>query len=100
MVPPAAPSAEDSLLITEQDEARAIEPQDLYREALKIVREAGEASATTLQQGLGICYADAVQLIDLMEREGIVAAPDGSKPRRLLVPLEPVCTSPKGLFPE
>ncbi len=45
---------------------------ELYQLALKIVREAGRASACTLQRRLKIGYGRACHLIDMMKLRGIV----------------------------
>ena len=44
----------------------------LYEEAVAFARAAGCASAARLQRGLGIGYNHAVQLIDLLERNGVI----------------------------
>ena len=57
---------------------------DLYQDAVRVVCEAGRASTSTLQRRLRIGYGRAARLIDLMEKDGIVGPPDGTKPRELL----------------
>ena len=57
---------------------------DLYREAVRVVCEAGRASTSTLQRRLRIGYGRAARLIDIMEKDGIVGPPDGTKPREVL----------------
>ena len=49
-----------------------------------LVLEFGKASTSLLQRRLRIGYGRAAHLIDLMERDGIVGAPDGPKPREIL----------------
>jgi S-DNA-T family DNA segregation ATPase FtsK/SpoIIIE len=56
----------------------------LYEEAVRVVCEMGRASTSTLQRRLRIGYGRAARLIDLMEKDGIVGPPDGSKPREVL----------------
>ncbi|MCD6288383.1 MAG: DNA translocase FtsK 4TM domain-containing protein [Candidatus Hydrogenedentes bacterium] len=58
---------------------------DLYDEAIQIVRDTGQASITMLQRRLRIGYARAANIIDTMEQEGIVGPPQGSKPREILI---------------
>jgi DNA segregation ATPase FtsK/SpoIIIE, S-DNA-T family len=57
---------------------------DLYQDAVRVVCEMGRASTSTLQRRLRIGYGRAARLIDLMEKDGIVGPPDGSKPREVL----------------
>jgi S-DNA-T family DNA segregation ATPase FtsK/SpoIIIE len=57
---------------------------DLYQEAVRVVCEMGRASTSTLQRRLRIGYGRAARLIDLMEKDGIVGPPDGSRPREVL----------------
>ena len=60
------------------------EHDELYEDAVRLVLEFGKASTSLLQRRLRIGYGRAAHLIDLMERDGIVGAPDGPKPRELL----------------
>jgi len=46
--------------------------------------EMGRASTSTLQRRLRIGYGRAAHLIDLMEKDGIVGPPDGTRPREVL----------------
>ena len=57
---------------------------DLYQEAVRVVCEMGRASTSTLQRRLRVGYGRAARLIDLMEKDGIVGPPDGSRPREVL----------------
>ena len=57
---------------------------DLYQDAIRVVCDAGRASTSTLQRRLRIGYGRAARLIDLMEKDGIVGPPDGTKPREVL----------------
>jgi len=60
------------------------EDDDLYQDAVRVVCEMGRASTSTLQRRLRIGYGRAAHLIDLMEKDGIVGPPDGTRPRELL----------------
>jgi S-DNA-T family DNA segregation ATPase FtsK/SpoIIIE len=53
----------------------------LFNEATVVVREMGVASASMLQRRLRIGYNRAANLIEEMERKGIVGPQQGSKPR-------------------
>jgi S-DNA-T family DNA segregation ATPase FtsK/SpoIIIE len=56
----------------------------LYEDAVRVVCEMGRASTSTLQRRLRIGYGRAARLIDIMEKDGIVGPPDGTKPREVL----------------
>jgi DNA segregation ATPase FtsK/SpoIIIE, S-DNA-T family len=60
------------------------EHDELFEDAVRLVLEFGKASTSLLQRRLRIGYGRAAHLIDLMERDGIVGAPDGPKPREVL----------------
>ncbi len=58
---------------------------ELYEEAVDLVRRLNKASVSLLQRRLRIGYTRAARLIDVMEAEGIVGPPvEGSKPREVL----------------
>jgi S-DNA-T family DNA segregation ATPase FtsK/SpoIIIE len=56
----------------------------LFDDAVRLVFEFGKASTSLLQRRLRVGYGRAAHLIDLMERDGLVGAADGSRPRELL----------------
>lgn len=57
---------------------------NLYEDARMIVIEAGKASTSYLQRKLGVGYARAAKLIDMLEERGVVGAGNGAKPREVL----------------
>jgi DNA segregation ATPase FtsK/SpoIIIE-like protein len=58
---------------------------ELYEEAVELVRRLNKASVSLLQRRLRIGYTRAARLIDVMEEQGIVGpATEGSKPREVL----------------
>jgi len=57
---------------------------DLYEEARQTVIEAGKASTSYLQRKLGIGYARAARLIDILEERGVIGPGSGAKPREVL----------------
>jgi S-DNA-T family DNA segregation ATPase FtsK/SpoIIIE len=65
--------------------AVAIEKDELYDEAVRLVVSTGRASISFLQRRLGIGFSRAAKLIDMMEAEGIVSPAVGGKPREVLV---------------
>ena len=58
----------------------------MFDDAVRLVFEFGKASTSLLQRRMRIGYGRAAHLIDLMERDGLVGPPEGSKPRELLKP--------------
>ncbi len=60
------------------------ENDELYDDAVRLVFEFGKASTSLLQRRMRIGYGRAAHLIDLMERDGLVGPPEGSKPREIL----------------
>ncbi len=57
---------------------------ELYPEAKKTVIEAGKASTSYLQRKLGVGYARAARLMDLLEDRGVIGPADGAKPRDII----------------
>jgi DNA segregation ATPase FtsK/SpoIIIE, S-DNA-T family len=68
----------------ESGEVSADDNDPLFNDAVRLVIEFGKASTSLLQRRLRVGYGRAAHLIDLMERDGIVGAPDGPKPREVL----------------
>jgi S-DNA-T family DNA segregation ATPase FtsK/SpoIIIE len=60
------------------------EQDPLYEDAVRVVCELGKASTSTLQRRLRLGYGRAARILDVMQREGIIGPPDGSKPREVL----------------
>jgi S-DNA-T family DNA segregation ATPase FtsK/SpoIIIE len=60
-------------------------PEDpMYQEAVRVVCELGKASTSTLQRRLRLGYGRAARILDMMQRDGIIGPPDGSRPREVL----------------
>lgn len=57
---------------------------ELYGEAKRTIIEAGKASTSYLQRKLGIGYARAARLMDLLEQRGVIGPSDGAKPRDVI----------------
>lgn len=58
---------------------------DMYKDAVRAVIEAGKASTSLLQRRLRIGYGRAARMVETMEEQGIVGPADGSRPREVLV---------------
>jgi len=57
----------------------------MYEEAKRTVIQSRKASTSLLQRRLGVGYARAARLMDLLEERGIVGEADGAKPREVFV---------------
>ncbi len=57
----------------------------MYQQALEVVTESGSASASMIQRRLRVGYNRAANLVEEMEKNGIVGPAQGSKPRKVLV---------------
>jgi S-DNA-T family DNA segregation ATPase FtsK/SpoIIIE len=69
---------------TEEDRSHSANQRDqLYDAALRIVLESGQASVSLIQRRLRIGYNRSARIVEQMEREGIVTAADGARPREL-----------------
>ena len=62
--------------------------EDLYRQALDILKSTRRASTSMIQRRLRIGYNRAARIMDLMEEKGIVGPENGSSPREILVDLD------------
>jgi S-DNA-T family DNA segregation ATPase FtsK/SpoIIIE len=62
--------------------------EDLYEQALEIIKRNQKASATMLQRHLKVGYSRAARLIDMLEEGGVVGPSRGSKPREVYVQRE------------
>ena len=59
-----------------------------FRAAVEIAVESGKISTSLLQRKLEIGYGRAAKIIDQMEEMGYVSAPEGNKPRKILISKE------------
>ena len=56
---------------------------ELLPQAIETVKQASKASASLLQRRLGVGYARAARLLDIMEDKGLIGPGDGAKPREV-----------------
>ncbi|MBI2098786.1 MAG: DNA translocase FtsK, partial [Candidatus Wildermuthbacteria bacterium] len=69
----------------ELDGYSSYEEDELFDEAVNVVKEAKKASASLLQRRLSVGYARAARLLDIMEERGIVGPGEGAKPREVYI---------------
>lgn len=58
---------------------------DMYKDAVRVVSEAGKASTSLLQRRLRIGYSRAARIMETMEEQGIIGPADGARPREVLI---------------
>ena len=83
------PDYDDTILnYTDKTEELDIEDEmdEKYDEAVQIVMESRRASISMLQRRLRVGYNRAARMIEMMERQGLVSATDGVRPREVLPP--------------
>jgi S-DNA-T family DNA segregation ATPase FtsK/SpoIIIE len=61
---------------------------ELLEEAKELIINSGRASTSSLQRRLGVGYGRAAKILDLLEEQGVIGPPNGSKPREVLVSRE------------
>ncbi|MET3576771.1 DNA translocase FtsK [Bhargavaea ullalensis] len=61
------------------------ETDELYDEAVDLVRSMQQASVSMLQRRFRIGYSRAARIVDQMEMRGVVGPHEGSKPRQVLL---------------
>ena len=60
----------------------------MLRQAIELAVDSGKISTSLIQRRLSLGYGRAAKLIDRMEQLGFVSAPDGQKPREVLITKE------------
>jgi S-DNA-T family DNA segregation ATPase FtsK/SpoIIIE len=60
-------------------------PDEIYDQALDVVGRLERVSISLLQRKMGVGYNRAADLIERMEREGVVGPANGVKPREVLI---------------
>ncbi len=83
--PPLPARPEETWEPAEDDDEDNLPEDDLLAQAEQVVRDAGRASIALLQRRLGVGYARAGRLIDLLEARGIIGPPEtGGRPREVI----------------
>ncbi len=74
----------NSIFEATMNDEKLEDEDDLYEEARQTIIEAGKASTSYLQRKLGVGYARAARLIDMLEERGVIGPGSGAKPREVL----------------
>ncbi len=70
----------------QRDDMDGDEEEDpMLRSAIEVAVNEGKISTSLIQRRLSLGYGRAAKLIDRMEQMGFVSAPDGNKPREVLI---------------
>lgn len=64
------------------------EDDELVTQAIEVIRQTRRASTSSLQRRLRIGYNRAARLMDQLEEQGVIGAPQGSEPREILIDLD------------
>ena len=70
---------------TEEDSASESDYDELLDDAIDLVIEMGQASASMIQRRFKVGYSRAGRIIDQMEERGLISGYEGSKPRKVLI---------------
>jgi S-DNA-T family DNA segregation ATPase FtsK/SpoIIIE len=73
----AAPEAQMDAFFSKED--------PMYEEAKRMVIQSRKASTSLLQRRLGVGYARAARLMDILEERGVVGPQEGAKPREVFM---------------
>ena len=72
-----------SIASSDMDDDEDSDP--MLKQAIELAVESGKISTSLIQRKLSLGYGRAAKLIDTMEKMGIVGAPEGNKPRQVLM---------------
>jgi S-DNA-T family DNA segregation ATPase FtsK/SpoIIIE len=84
------PAYRDEILLADDDEdgeetQESEEEDELFRQAVDLIKHSGHASASFLQRHLKVGYNRAARMIETMESRGIVGPQEGARPREVLI---------------
>ncbi len=72
-----------------QEESGLDVRDEMYEKARELVIVSGQTSASFIQRRMRVGYPRAARMIELMEEDGVVGPATGSKPRELLMKVNP-----------
>jgi S-DNA-T family DNA segregation ATPase FtsK/SpoIIIE len=84
----AASEDEEEAVESEDDEDEMGDDEELFKQAVDVLKASRRASTSMLQRRLRIGYNRAARVMELMEEKGIVGPENGAQPREILVDLD------------
>ena len=73
----------NSIFESTMDDESLEDEDEMYEDARVAVLEARKASTSYLQRKLGLGYARAARIMDMLEQKGVIGPADGAKPREV-----------------
>ena len=58
---------------------------EVARRGKELIQSKGKASAALLQRDLKISYATSMNVLEVLEKEGLIGPADGAKPREVYI---------------
>jgi S-DNA-T family DNA segregation ATPase FtsK/SpoIIIE len=86
----AASEDEDEDEKDEDDEGEMGDDDELYKQAMEVLKATRRASTSMLQRRLRIGYNRAARIMELMEEKGVVGPENGAQPREILADLDKI----------
>jgi S-DNA-T family DNA segregation ATPase FtsK/SpoIIIE len=81
-------ASEDNEDEADGEEGDLGDDEELYQQAVDVLKASRRASTSMLQRRLRIGYNRAARIMEIMEEKGIVGPENGSSPREILVDLD------------
>jgi S-DNA-T family DNA segregation ATPase FtsK/SpoIIIE len=81
-------ASEDEEEADDGDDDELGDDEELFKQAVEVLKVSRRASTSMLQRRLRIGYNRAARVMELMEEKGIVGPENGAQPREILVDLD------------
>ncbi len=62
-----------------------MDQDNLYNDAVELIKNTGKASASLFQRRLSVGYARAARILDILEEHGLIGPANGAKPREIYI---------------
>ncbi len=81
IISPPKPGGVDIGMVGRSDNSQ----DNMYNDALQVIKDTGKASASLFQRRLSIGYARAARILDILEENGVIGPSNGAKPREVFI---------------